>query len=255
MTSSVLRRRGFGPLPVHFLGKAATFALLYALPLLFLGDGDRNGSADRQGARLGLHLVGHRSLLVGGDPLRLPGLQAGEVHRTPGGCRRPRHPPHRPGPAPSRRCRCWPSSPSGRSTPTTSTSPPASAPPGQDPSVRQVPRRTAAIVLLAFGLLVTVAAVQTSRNASVNAASRSSLIDQINLRRESVADQQRQLSRATGRPAGSATLAHPRQHRGPGGAGTGLPGPGPYRLRGDQGLRRPGDGGQRAGERQQPAGP
>ncbi len=37
---AVLRRRGFGPLPVHFLGKAATFALLYALPLLFLGDGD-----------------------------------------------------------------------------------------------------------------------------------------------------------------------------------------------------------------------
>ena len=29
---------GFGPLPVHFLGKAATFALLYALPLLLLAD-------------------------------------------------------------------------------------------------------------------------------------------------------------------------------------------------------------------------
>ncbi len=66
---------------------------------------------------------------------------------------------------------------------------------GQDPSVRQVPRRTAAIVLLAFGLLVTVAAVQTSRNASVDEASRSSLIDQINLRRQAVADQQQQLSR------------------------------------------------------------
>ena len=66
---------------------------------------------------------------------------------------------------------------------------------GQDPSVRQVPRRTAAMVLLAFGLLVTVAAVQTSRNASVDAASRSSLIDQINLRRQAVADQQRQVSR------------------------------------------------------------
>ena len=66
---------------------------------------------------------------------------------------------------------------------------------GQDPSVRQLPRRTAAIVLLAFGLLVTVAAVQTSRNASVDAASRSNLIDQINLRRQAVADQQQQLSR------------------------------------------------------------
>jgi len=35
----VLRRHGYGPLPVHFLGKAATFNLLYAFPLLLLGDG------------------------------------------------------------------------------------------------------------------------------------------------------------------------------------------------------------------------
>ncbi len=32
-----LRRLGYGPLPVHFAGKAGTFALLYAFPLLFLG--------------------------------------------------------------------------------------------------------------------------------------------------------------------------------------------------------------------------
>jgi len=66
---------------------------------------------------------------------------------------------------------------------------------GEDPSERRVPRRTAAIVLLAFGLLVTVAAVQTSRNASVDEASRSSLIDQINLRRQSVAELQKQLAK------------------------------------------------------------
>jgi len=35
----VLRRHGYGPLPVHFMGKAATFNLLYAFPLLLLGDG------------------------------------------------------------------------------------------------------------------------------------------------------------------------------------------------------------------------
>lgn len=35
-----LRRRGLVALPVHFLGKAATFCLLCALPLLLLGDGD-----------------------------------------------------------------------------------------------------------------------------------------------------------------------------------------------------------------------
>jgi cardiolipin synthase (CMP-forming) len=34
-----LRRRGYGPPPVHHLGKAATFALLYAFPLLLLAQG------------------------------------------------------------------------------------------------------------------------------------------------------------------------------------------------------------------------
>ncbi len=34
-----LRTRGFSALPVHFLGKAATANLLYAFPLLLLGDG------------------------------------------------------------------------------------------------------------------------------------------------------------------------------------------------------------------------
>ncbi len=34
-----LRRRGYSSLPVHFLGKAATFALLYAFPLVLLGTG------------------------------------------------------------------------------------------------------------------------------------------------------------------------------------------------------------------------
>jgi len=35
-----LRRRGFVSLPVHFLGKAATFLLLYSFPLVLLGSGD-----------------------------------------------------------------------------------------------------------------------------------------------------------------------------------------------------------------------
>lgn len=33
-TLPVLRRHGYGPLPVHWLGKAATFNLLYAFPML-----------------------------------------------------------------------------------------------------------------------------------------------------------------------------------------------------------------------------
>ncbi len=35
-TYPLLSSRGFGPLPVHRLGKAGTFALLYALPLLLI---------------------------------------------------------------------------------------------------------------------------------------------------------------------------------------------------------------------------
>ena len=35
-----LRARGFISLPVHFIGKAATFVLLYGLPLVLLGAGD-----------------------------------------------------------------------------------------------------------------------------------------------------------------------------------------------------------------------
>jgi cardiolipin synthase (CMP-forming) len=36
LTVPLLARHGYGPLPVHFLGKAATFNLLYAFPLLLL---------------------------------------------------------------------------------------------------------------------------------------------------------------------------------------------------------------------------
>lgn len=36
----LLRTRGYSALPVHFLGKAATFNLFYSFPLLLLGDGE-----------------------------------------------------------------------------------------------------------------------------------------------------------------------------------------------------------------------
>jgi cardiolipin synthase (CMP-forming) len=39
-TLPLLARHAYGPLPVHFLGKAATFNLLYAFPLILLGGGD-----------------------------------------------------------------------------------------------------------------------------------------------------------------------------------------------------------------------
>jgi cardiolipin synthase len=34
----LLRRKGYGPPEVHFLGKVATFDLLYAFPLLLIGE-------------------------------------------------------------------------------------------------------------------------------------------------------------------------------------------------------------------------
>jgi cardiolipin synthase len=40
LTLLVLRGVGWPPLQVHYLGKAATFLLLYAFPLLLLADGD-----------------------------------------------------------------------------------------------------------------------------------------------------------------------------------------------------------------------
>lgn len=40
----VLRTRGFSSLPVHFLGKMATFCLLYAFPLVLLGAGESQAS-------------------------------------------------------------------------------------------------------------------------------------------------------------------------------------------------------------------
>ena len=39
-TLPVLRRYGYTALPVHYLGKAATFCLFYGLPMLLLAQGD-----------------------------------------------------------------------------------------------------------------------------------------------------------------------------------------------------------------------
>ena len=68
-----LRTRGYSALPVHFLGKAATACLLYAFPLLLLGDGEGTVGDARRRVRLGVRDLGHRAVLVGRDPVRLPG--------------------------------------------------------------------------------------------------------------------------------------------------------------------------------------
>jgi cardiolipin synthase (CMP-forming) len=43
LTLPVLRHYGYGPLPVHYVGKAATLCLLYAFPLLLLAHDVRGG--------------------------------------------------------------------------------------------------------------------------------------------------------------------------------------------------------------------
>jgi cardiolipin synthase len=45
LTLPLLKRHGYGPLPVHYLGKAATFCLLWGFPLLLLGEWD-NAAGD-----------------------------------------------------------------------------------------------------------------------------------------------------------------------------------------------------------------
>jgi cardiolipin synthase len=40
LTLVVLRSRGYGPYPVTYIGKGATFLLLYAFPLVLLGQTD-----------------------------------------------------------------------------------------------------------------------------------------------------------------------------------------------------------------------
>ena len=53
-----LRTRGYSSLPVHFLGKAATAALLYAFPLLLLGDGEGVDRHPGEGVRVGVRDLG-----------------------------------------------------------------------------------------------------------------------------------------------------------------------------------------------------
>src|SRR3954453_6082508 len=79
---------------------------------------------------------------------------------------------------------------------------------GDSPPTYRVPR-IAGLVLLVFGLLVTVAAVQTSRNASASDASCESLVEQINLRRQGLSDLQAQLDREGSRVVALRARTHP----------------------------------------------
>ncbi|MBR7742361.1 CDP-alcohol phosphatidyltransferase family protein [Phycicoccus sp. BSK3Z-2] len=79
----VAKRHGWTGLPVHFAGKAATFNLLYAFPLLLLADGDSTAARVAEPVAWGfawwgiclywlagiLYAVQLRRLVVGGRPV------------------------------------------------------------------------------------------------------------------------------------------------------------------------------------------
>ena len=83
----ILRTRGYSALPVHFLGKAATFNLLYAFPLLLLGEGD--GIVATLAATSAGRSPGGGSASTGGPGSSTPGRCARSC-ATPRGVRRRR---------------------------------------------------------------------------------------------------------------------------------------------------------------------
>lgn len=64
---------------------------------------------------------------------------------------------------------------------------------GEAPRPRKGSHRTAAIATAVFGIMVAIAAVQTSRNQDTDEASRATLLDRIETRRETVADLQERM--------------------------------------------------------------
>ena len=78
MALSVLRRRaGFGTLQVSFVGKAATACLLYAFPLLFLGDHPGWGGTLARVIGWAFATWGTVVVLVGRDAVPRPGKKPG----------------------------------------------------------------------------------------------------------------------------------------------------------------------------------
>ena len=82
-TLPVLRRHGYGPLPVHFLGKAATFNLLWAFPALLLALPGHHGLPTSIFRPVGWAFAGWGSVLY----MVAAGLYLGQVRALtrPGG--------------------------------------------------------------------------------------------------------------------------------------------------------------------------
>ncbi len=177
----VLRRHGLSSLPPHLLGKAATFVLLVALPLLLLAETAEPVAVVVRPVAWALVAVGHVPVLVGRGRLPVADLAPRPLR---GGGARPwlgRR---------SRRRRCSPRSCSGPSTPGTRR-PPGSAPTSRGtarPACRRCgaggwPWSSSGVVLG----LVTGAGVAQLRSAPLQAQDRAVLEAEVE-RRTGVAD-------------------------------------------------------------------
>ena len=74
----ILRRHGYPPPQVNFLGKAATFNLMYAFPLLLLSDASGWAHITGRRFRMGVRWLGYNALLVGRNPLCGTGPPSGQ---------------------------------------------------------------------------------------------------------------------------------------------------------------------------------
>ena len=83
----VLRRHGYPPLQVHYLGKAATLLLLYAFPGLLLADGDRLAGHGHRAVRVGVHHLGHGALRAGRRASTSSRSSASSAPSAPPACR------------------------------------------------------------------------------------------------------------------------------------------------------------------------
>ena len=189
----LLRTRGYSALPVHFLGKAATFNLLYAFPLLLLGDGEGSSRPLAEVFGWAFAFWGIGLYWWAGVLYALAGLQAARDDRAPQAVamretwltpepttRRPR-PPARPGDDAAAR----PGHPARRSTRTTCTSPARRArraAPAPAHAPRRVVRRAVVADSCCSGCWSPSRPCRP-RATPVHEASRAQLIDQIDQRR------------------------------------------------------------------------
>ena len=174
--------RATAPPAVHYLGKAATFCLLYAFPLLLLGTYHSDVADVARADRVGLHDLGHRALRLGRRGVPPPGDRPDPAPRPPPRRRRlvttpepPEHPhrPRRSGRAPLRCSSTSSRAPSTRATPR----PPAGAAPTA--ARGWYDRPAVAIGCLLAGFVLVVGYLHAHRSAPAEAKAHTALVKRV----------------------------------------------------------------------------